>query len=188
MTGNKQARRAVSRCYGAMFFAVFGGVWMVFANLALARMSARAAVLIAIAVVCLLWPAFRIQRRAKPAAENAYPAAEKQRNDRAFGLVNAVTWSVAFLMFLIFPRIGWRDLTFTALAIIVGLHFFPMPPLYRHRANVVTGVCMIVWAVAVTMLFQGDERTGLICLGSGLILWMSAVWALLAARRLLQTV
>ena len=171
----------VGRCYGAMFFTVFGGAWLLLAAYAFGRLSIPAACVIAVVVLLFLTVAIRLKRRGKPAEETA----ERKRNDRAFGIVNAVTWIAVFLVFQIFPRIGHEDLVIPAVALIVALHFFPMPPLYRHRANLVTGACIAVWAVACPLLFHGDRMIGLVAAGTGLMLWTSAAWALNTARLLL---
>jgi Ca2+/Na+ antiporter len=184
-TGNREARRAVSRCYGALFFSVFGGVWLLLAVYAFGRLSIPAACAIAVAIVLFVMAAMRLQRRGKAAGENAVPEEEQKRNDRMFGIVNAVTWIAVFLVFQIFPRIGYPDLIFPAFALIVGLHFFPMPPLYRHRANLVTGACISLWAILCTLLFHGDNRIAFVAAGAGVILWVSAAWALKTASQLL---
>jgi hypothetical protein len=186
-TGNPDAARAVGRCYGAMFFAVFGGAWLLLAAYAFGRLIIPEACLIAAVVLLFAIAAIRLQRRGKAAAENAFPEAERKRNDRNFGIVNAVTWTSVFLVFLIFPRIGHEDLAIPAVALIVGLHFFPMPPLYRHPANLVTGACIAIWAVVCPLLFHGDRMIGLTAAGAGLVLWISAAWALNTARRLLES-
>lgn len=183
--GNRDARRAVSRCYGALFFAFFGGVWMLLAAYAFGRLSIGGACEVAIVVVLFSIAAIRLQRRGREAGENAFPAEEQGRNDRMFGIVNAVTWIAVFLMFQIVPRIGYPDLAVPAFALIVGLHFFPMPPLYRHRANLVTGACICLWAILCPMLFHGDIRSAFVAAGTGLILWASAAWALKTASQLL---
>ena len=189
-TGNPDAARAVGRCYGAMFFAVFGGAWLLLAAYAFGRLSTPVAGLITFVTVLFVIAAVRLQRRGehgKDAGENAIPDAEQKRNDRIFGIVNAVTWIAVFLVFLIFPRIGHEDLAIPAVALIVGLHFFPMPPLYRHPANLVTGACISVWAVTCPLLFHGDSMIGFVAAGAGLVLWASASWALGTARRLLAS-
>jgi hypothetical protein len=168
-----------------MFFAVFGGAWLLLAAYAFGRLSISVAGLITVVVCLFLIAAIRLQRRGKEAGENAFPEAERRRNDRTFGIVNAVTWTAVFLVFLIFPRIGHEDLAIPAAALIVGLHFFPMPPLYRHTANLVTGACVAVWAIVCPLLFHGDSMIGFVAAGAGLMLWSSAAWALGTASRLL---
>ena len=184
-TGNPDAARAVGRCYGAMFFAAFGGAWLLLAAYALGRLNIPVAGLIAVVIVLLVIAALRLERRGKVAGKNAFPEAEQKRNDRIFGIVNAVTWISVFLVFLIFPRIRLENLSIPAVALIVGLHFFPMPPLYRHPANLVTGSCIAVWAVACPLLFHGDSMIGFVATGAGFALWASAAWALCTAQRLL---
>jgi hypothetical protein len=168
-----------------MFFAVFGGAWLLLAAYAFGRLNIPGACLIAAVVLLFALAAIRLLRRAKQAGENAIPPAERKRNDRIFGIVNAVTWIAVFLVFQIFPRIGREDLAIPAVALIVGLHFFPMPPLYRHPANLVTGACMAGWAIVCPLLFHGDSLIGFVAAGAGLALWASAAWALKTASQLL---
>jgi hypothetical protein len=178
-------QRAVGRCYGAMFFAVFGGAWLLLAAYAFGRLSIPVACLIAVVIFLFVIAAIRLQRRGKLAGADGPPEAEQKRNDRVFGIVNAVTWIAVFLVFQIFPRIGHEDLAIPAVALIVGLHFFPMPPLYRHPANLVTGACIAVWAIMCPLLFHGDRMIAFVAAGAGLALWASAAWALNTARRLI---
>ncbi len=96
-----------------------------------------------------------------------------------------MTWISVFLVFQILPRLGLAELIFPAVVLIVGLHFFPVPPLFRHRANLVTGAVMVVWAILCPLLFHGDRMIGFVGAGAGVALWVSAVWALNTARKLL---
>jgi hypothetical protein len=170
-----------------MFFAAFGAAWLLLAAYAFGRLGKIEASLVVAVMVFLVVAALRLQRRGKDAGKDAVPAEEQRRNDRIFGIVNAVTWITVFLVFLIFPRIGHEDLAIPAVALIVGLHFFPMPRLYRHTANLVTGVCIAVWAIVCPMLFQGDRLIGFVAAGAGLALWLSAAWALKTAVKLLRS-
>jgi hypothetical protein len=162
-TGNVDAARAVGRCYGALFFAFWG-----FRSLGVAA--------IAVGLTLLVTPALNLRKRGKDAAKNAFPEEEQKRNDRIFGIVNAVTWVSVFLVFQILPRLGLAELMFPAVVLIVGLHFFAMPPLFRHRANLVTGAVMVAWAVLCPLMFHGDRMIGFLAAGAGVALWISAVW------------
>lgn len=184
---NPVAARAVSRCYGALFFAVFGGAWLLLAAYAFGRLSRTEGGLIAAVMVLFVIEAMRLRHRGKDAGKDAVPAEVRRKNDRLFGIVNAVTWIAVFLVFLIFPRIGHADLAIPAVALIVGLHFFPMPPLYRHTANSVTGACIGLWAIVCPVLFHGDRMIGFVAVGVGFALWVSAAWALKTAVRLLRS-
>ena len=135
----------------------------------------------------LVTPARGLRRRGKDAAKNAFPEEEQKRNDRIFGIVNAATWISVFLVFQIFPRVGLGELIFPAVVLIVVLHFFAMPPLFRYRANLVTGAVMVVWAILYPLLFHGDRMIGFVAAGAGVALWVSAVWALKTATQLLRS-
>jgi hypothetical protein len=150
-------------------------------------LTALGACLIAAGMLLFVIPAVRLQRRGKEAAKGAVPEAEQRRNDRIFGIVNAVTWTAVFAVFQILPRLGHEDLAIPAAVSIVGLHFFPMPPLYRHRANLVTGVCLVVWAILCALLFHGDRLIGFAAAGAGLALWAAAAWALKTASQLFRS-
>jgi hypothetical protein len=186
-TGNADAARAVARCYGALFFSIFGGAWLLLATYAFGRLNKYGACLIGGAIGLFVIPAMRLRRRGKAAGKDAFPEAERRRNDRIFGIVNAVTWIMVFLVFQIFPRLGFEDLTIPAVVLIVGVHFFPMPVLYRHRANLVAGACMAVWAILCPLLFHGDNMIGFAAAGAGLALWIAAGWAIKTARQLLRS-
>jgi len=181
--GNREAARAVGRCYGAMFFSSFGGAWLLLAAYAFGRISIVAALVVGACIAVFLMTAMRIARRGKEAAKDAYPEEEQRRNDRMFGIVNAITWILVGVVFQVLPRLGHADLVFPAVALIVGLHFFPMPALYQHRANLVVGASMAVWAIVCPLLFHGDRMIGFVAGGAGLALWVGAAWALKTASR-----
>jgi hypothetical protein len=110
----------------------------------------------AVGLTLLATPALNLRKRGKEAAKNAFPEEEQKGNDRIFGIANAVTWGSVFLVFQIVPRLGLAELIFPAVVLIVGLDFFATPPLFRHRANLVTGAVMVVWAIVRPLLFHGD--------------------------------
>jgi uncharacterized membrane protein YccF (DUF307 family) len=107
-----------------LFFAFFGGAWCALGVYALGRFDLLAALLIVAAIAGIVTAAVRLRRRGKAAAKNAYPAAERQLNDRRFGIVNAVTWLLVAVLFQVMPLIGYQQLLFPAIAVVVGLHFF----------------------------------------------------------------
>jgi hypothetical protein len=184
---NRQAARAVGRCWGALFFSVFGGAWLLLAADALGRLNIVTGGAIGAVMVLFVVAGLLIQRRGQDAGNDAYPAAQRRRSDRLFGINNAVMWIAIFLVFQITSRLGHQDLAFPLVVLLVGLHFFAMPPLYRHRANLVTGVALTLWAIVCPLLFQGDRMIAFVAAGAGVVLWASAGWALKTARQLLRS-
>jgi hypothetical protein len=187
VTGDPRAARAVGRGYGAMFFSVFGGAWFLLATYAFGRLNKLVIFVIVAFVALFVITARRLQRRGKQAAINAFPAIERQRNNRVFGIVNAVTWMLVAVIFQIMPRLGHPDLAFPTVVLLVGLHFFVLPPLYRHRANLLVGAVMVVWAMLCPLFFTGDRMIGFVAAGAGVILWAGAAWALRTAGQLLRS-
>ncbi len=186
-TVSRSAAQAVGRCYGALFFAGFGGAWLLLSAYAFGRLNRIGAAGIGFLVLVFAAIAVRLMRRGTGPALNAVPANEQSSNDRRFGIVNAVTWVSVFLVFQVFPRLGIKDLDIPAVVFLVGAHFFPMPPLYRHRSNLLLGGALMFWAVLCPLVFRGDSMIALVALGAGLALWTAAVWALMTAARLLRS-
>lgn len=84
-------------------------------------------------------------------------------------------------------RLHHPDLICPAVVLIVGLHFFAMPPSYRSRINRTAGALFLLVFVLGLLLFQGDTMIAAEALGAGCILWCAAVAALLAAHRILRS-
>jgi len=184
--GNREAAHAVGHCRGALFFSIFGGLWLLSPAYARARLDGIHIGLIAGTVLILVVTAVRLQRRGKKAGTGAFPEEQKKRADRIFGIVNAIQWGAIFLDFFLLPRMGYGAFTIPVAVLIVGLHFFILPPLYRHRGNLVTGALLTSWAIACLLLLRGDRMIAWAGLGAGAILWGSAAWALRTATRLLR--
>jgi hypothetical protein len=66
-----------------------------------------------------------------------------------------------------------------AFIFIVGAHFIPLAKVFHSRRHTVIGVAMMVWALAYPQLAQAGAADPVGCLGAGLILWASALSALL---------
>jgi hypothetical protein len=91
-----------------------------------------------------------------------------------------------FLDMFLLPRTRYAQFSIPVAVLIVGLHFFALPPLYRHRANLVTGALLTSWAIDCSLFFREDALIECTALGAGVVLWGSAAWALRTASRLLR--
>ncbi|MDQ0268138.1 DUF7010 family protein [Cytobacillus purgationiresistens] len=80
------------------------------------------------------------------------------------------------------------------IAIIVGVHFFPLAPLFQVKLYYFTGALLCILAI-ITLMFMPEEVTigeyqinafmSVVGLGSALILWGTGLAILLIGRRLL---
>ena len=187
MVQSRLAARAVGRCTGTLFFSIFGGCWLLVSSYWFHRFSLPLCLVDAVVVTGFVVTALRLKRRGEAAAKDAYPEAERKYNDRLFGIINAVMYVLVFLLFLVLPRFGLSNYVFPGFIALIGLHFFPMPPLYRHRSSFVTGAFLVLWALICAVVFKhdGNIMAAFVTLGAGVTLWLNALWALSTARRLL---
>ena len=173
-----------------MIFAIFGGCWLLLSCAYSGRFQPFYVGAIVAGVALLLVLSIRVQRQSRGEPEDTALAEEKKRNDRVFAVINGVTYFLVSLLFLVLPRVGLSNYVFPGFVALVGLHFFPMPPLYQHRANLVVGGFMVLWAVVCAVVFRSDGNrvASVVALGAGVALWASSGWALQTASRLLRSV
>jgi hypothetical protein len=187
LAGNKLAANAVSRCNGAAIFSFAGAVWLLLAAHWFRHLNIVVVAVVGALAAALIMVALRIQKRGRLTAEHAYSEDERRKNARSYGIVNAITWTGAFVLVNVLGNTGHKELILPGVVVIVGVHLFFMPPLYRHRVNTIAGICMVVWAVLCANLFHGQTIAGAAALGTGFIVWISAVCALSAASNMLES-
>ena len=177
-TTHNDARMA-GRATGAMFFFVFGGVWLEgWARTAGAGVS----VFIAIAALALvlLGVAWRRYRRYAPALAREDGTPERRRAKRVFNIVNAAQWTAIFVLARVLIHNGLDAWIIPMAMAIIGLHFLPLAYVFKHPPHYVTGVAMVAFAALYPVTAAGGPTAPVGFLGAGLILWLSAVWALRA--------
>jgi hypothetical protein len=168
-----RARRAI----GAMFFSVFGGAWIgLWAHKTYAGDVRIIAAVVAIALLLLgaACNRFRLNRFAL-AAESESPA--RKRIARIFNLVNAGQWIVIVVLANVLNNVGLAVWVIPMAIFIIGLHFFPLARLFSNRPHYVTGAALVLLAAAYPWLSPAGPASAVGCLGAGLVLWASALWA-----------
>jgi hypothetical protein len=169
--------RLASRATGAMFFAVFGAIWLV----GWARSSGAGMAWIAAIVLLgllLLGAARQRYRRYAPALAQERQTPERQRAGRVFNIVNAAQWGAIFVLAFVLGRLGLGAWIIPMAIGVVGLHFLPLAYVFRNPPHYVTGAALIALAVLYPQLASGGPASPLGFLGAGLILWTSAAWAI----------
>lgn len=171
--------RMAGRAIGAMFFFVFGGVWLEgWARTA----NAGVPVFIAIAVLALLLlgVAWRRYRRYAPALAQQGDTPLRRRQKRVFNIVNAAQWTVIVVLARVLISQGLDAWIIPTAMAIIGLHFLPLAYVFKHPPHYVTGVAMFAFSLLYPLVAAGGPTAPVGFLGAGLILWLSAVWALRA--------
>jgi hypothetical protein len=166
-----------SRAFGAMIFAFFGSAWMVLWSFrGLQNRVVALAVIGAGTVVIFLYALYRYrQHQGALAAEAESPA--KKRAARLFNILNAAQWILILIVGNVLANVGVSDWVISAAIFIVGLHFLPLARIFSNPAHYVTGGALTLVAIACQLLPAGVPMNPIGCLGAGLVLWASALWA-----------
>ena len=167
------------RATGAMFFFLFGAVWLEgWATTAEACAAACAG--IAMLALVLLAVAWRRYRRYAPALAQEQGTPERRRARRVFNIVNAGQWTAIFILAQVLINLGKGAWIIPMAIAIIGLHFLPLAHVFKNPPHYVTGLAMVAFAALYPLLASGGPTAPVGCLGAGLILWLSAAWALRA--------
>ena len=169
--------RLAGRATGAMFFVVFGAVWLeVWAQRSGAGMPLAAAIVVGALV--MLVNAWRRYRRFAPALAQLRESPERRRTKRIFHLVNIGQWLLILVLGNVLVNIGLGAWVVPMGIAVIGLHFVPLAHAFRYRAHYLTAAAMVVLAALYPLLAAGGPAAPVGFLGAGLILWASAAWAL----------
>jgi hypothetical protein len=183
MVQELSANRIGGRAIGALFFTGFGAIWLLLGMYAKERLTAAPLSMAACGTVALASGAFFLLRRAKALPRKP----EDPAMARAFKWINITQWAVVAVVAFAFARFGIDVYVISAITAIVGLHMFPLARVFRYPLHYVTGSALVGWAAASALLFPKDEMQGSTALGTGLILWLSALVTLALAMRAVRT-
>jgi len=167
------------RATGAMFFFVFGAVWLE-GWATKAQAGAAAFAVIAVLALALLAVAWRRYRRYAPALAREQGTPERRRAKRVFNIVNAAQWTAIFILAQVLINLGKGAWIIPMAIAIIGLHFLPLAHVFKNPPHYVTGLAMVAFAALYPLLASGGPTAPVGFLGAGLILWLSAAWALRA--------
>ncbi len=170
------ASRAL-RATGAMFFAVFGGIWLEGWAIASARSLATEAS-IALCAVALAVAAYVIYKRHAVELAARPDTPKSRRAKRVFHTVNAMQWVLIFIGANLLSRHGLSAWIVPMIILVVGLHFLPLAFVFSNRPHYVTGAALMLLGLAYPLVSPAGPADPIGLLGAGLILWLSASWAL----------
>jgi hypothetical protein len=163
-----------------MFFFGFGGAWLGSYAVQVAGKAPLVLAAIALATVILLVAAWRRFRQHQPALTAETPSPQRTRAGRIFNIVNIGQWLAILIAVTVLVNLGLSAWVIPCIIVIVGLHFLPLARVFGNPPHYVTGAALIVLAVTYPLLAPGGPASPVGCLGAGLILWASALWAIRA--------
>jgi hypothetical protein len=165
------ANELSGRAIGSMFFAGFGAVWLLLALAAKQWIGFATVSGVMLGMSILFLAALYLLRLSK-----RWPRVpDDSAIGRAFGWINAIQWTAVAIVAVSFTKLHIDAYVISAIAAIVGLHMFPLARLFHYPLHYGTGTLLVVWAVASATLAPVEQMQGTAALGTGIILWLSAV-------------
>ncbi|WP_028391075.1 DUF7010 family protein [Bacillus cihuensis] len=179
---------------GVIFMAFFGTVW---ADIGIGGLKGWGSVyllILAVMIGAVLFISGIALIKGSRNLSNNTSAYSSKNVGKWFNIVFAIEFVLIIIAAVVCNSIGHFDWFFPIMAIIVGVHFFPLAYLFQVKAYYVTGSLLCLLAI-VTLLFVplevnlGKHQVNtwwlLIGFGSMLILWATSVVILSMGRKLL---
>ncbi len=173
------AQAARGRAYGCLFFIGFGTIWMCTGLAAAKHGSAGAYGAVGAVAVGLLAMVALLFRKAHDLPMAPPDSDFERRSRRMFKAVNIIQWVSIATAVVILGMLHMTEYLVPAIAIIVGLHLFPLAESFRHRQHYWTGGLLLAWSCGTLALLPGERVPSVGALGTGAILLGSAAWTLL---------
>ena len=170
---------------GALFMTVFGVVWGAAGAQALGGVAGT--ILLASSgalALALFLGAVKLRRGALnlPRDDSQGARERRGRSSRRFNLVFGLEGVAIALAVILFGRSGMGALVPPVVAIIVGVHFFPLAELFRVRAYHATGAALCVLG-AVAFVLGPSARLPFVGLGCAATLFATAAYMLYLGGR-----
>lgn len=159
---------------------MFGTVWAAAGAGALGGVTGVVSFVVCLALAAALCVgSVRLRRRAGnlPRDDSPRGLARRRRLVRWFNLISGVQFVAIALAVVLLVRYGLGTSVPAVVALIVGVHFFPLAELYGLRAYHVTGAALCALAL-VAFLLTPSARLPLVGLGSAVALFASATYVL----------
>lgn len=163
-----------------MFFSVFGTAWLCWGALILRGGADWTLGLVLAAGFGLAFAAARRFAANRPALTMSASTPERRRAARIFRWVNAGQWMLIVVLANVLNHAGLRAWVVPMIIAVVGLHFLPLAAVMRYRPHYVSGLALLLLAAVFPLVARNGPASGVGPLGAGLILWLSAIFALTA--------
>jgi len=179
-----QSASRAGAAIGSMIFSVFGSGWLIVWSQKMMGKAPAVWAAIALAGLAILLAAVKQYKRNQDAHRAEADTPESKKAARVFNIVNIGQGVAIFLALNVANNIGHPEWFIPAFIFVVGAHFIPLAPVFKAPRHYVVGFALILLAVAYPFLARGGAADPVGCLGTGLILWASAISALLPERKM----
>lgn len=195
----KLTRNAVfSAANGMLFMTFFGVLWAVIGLIGLHGWGSPWLLIITIMIsFTLLMGAISLLKASRRFSNQQTETEAKhwKRVNRWFVIIFALEGVAIGIASVITNVLNHFEMFFPIMAIIVGIHFFPLAPLFKVKTHYVTGALLCILGI-ITLFFVPTEATigghtiiassALSGFGSALILWGNGLTTWLTTKRWLS--
>jgi Family of unknown function (DUF7010) len=170
---------------GVFFMALFGALWgLMSAGYLSGGVQIAAFVLVGVVTLGLVAAGTAILRHAKSLPDSPSPGEAAQDNHIStyFGIIFGVEFGLIAVVAIWLSRIQAAAFIPPAIALIVGIHFFPLARLFRVPGYWITGalLCALALAALVGLLLglpldgtSPDHWSLFVGMGATLVLWIT---------------
>jgi hypothetical protein len=162
---------------GAFFLSIFGAVWLAAWCINSPAMGAGALLIIAVVSITLLAFAVRLYRRNGEAYAAYRNSVEGKRSSIVVGVVNGLQWVLIFVLASALPKASGKWFI-PGVIFIVGAHFIPLAFSLRYRPYLYAAAALLLLAASCPWLSATNPQSPLGALGTGVILWLVALYQL----------
>ena len=173
---NSQALKGMMTGTTIMF--LFGAIWL-FLGLYGGRSSPEwlRMEILATGLVLAVWIGITASRARRVSHKLSPPTSEQsaagRRIKRRFGWITIIEGSAIFLAVVVFNAAHRPDFISSAIALVVGLHFFPLASLFDRRVYYGTGILGCVIGAVGFLISDPRIRNSFVGLSFGLLLWLT---------------
>jgi hypothetical protein len=152
---------------GAIIMAVFAALWWILGTRAAHQgslpMYAAAVVISSVIIVIGL----RLTGRESGASE------ERKHRGRVVGIASGAEVLAIFVAVNVLTNIGRSDLAAPLIALIVGLHFFPLARWLPAPLYYASGVALVIIGAAGIAVSDVNVRLFAVCVAAACVLWLT---------------
>lgn len=172
---------------GVMFMTFFGALWASIGIVGSRELGAPWLLIISgLVTLVLLTGAISLFGKARKMNSAAFTPEDKEhwrKINRKFGLIFGLEGVAIFIASIICNAINQFELFFPIMALIVGIHFFPLAQLFREKFYYGTGAVLCILGI-ITFFLPMEATIGHVTLiatsafigfGSALTLWVTGL-------------
>jgi len=179
---------------GLMMMTFFTMMWSGIAYGSMGRNGLIILILFSLIALTLIFNGLKFFREAKrfPKIENEADKAEEKRTGKWFGIIFGAEGLLIFIGINIVINLGHADLTIPVIALVVGLHFYPLARVFRrtidyYLATWTTIVAIIGIGLILNKSYSAATVDSFVGVGTAIATSCYGIYMIYAGKRLVNS-